>query len=79
MYPNPSEGQLTVVYSGALGESLQLTVRDVLGRTLYERQVNDFLGMTEQSLDLNHLSPGVYTVQVRNGETMSAAQFVITR
>jgi hypothetical protein len=79
VYPNPSEGQLTVVYSGALGQSLHMTVRDVLGRILYERQVNDFLGMTEQSLDLSNLSAGVYTVQVRNGETTSAAQFVITR
>jgi len=79
VYPNPSAGEVTVQYTGAVSEDLRLSVTDMLGRELYVRDVKKFLGETEQQLDLRHLTPGMYMVQIRNGETVSNAQFVITR
>jgi hypothetical protein len=79
VYPNPSDGEVTVQYTGAVSEDLRLSVTDMLGRELYVREVKKFLGETEQQLDLRELTPGMYMVQMRNGESVSNAPFVITR
>jgi hypothetical protein len=79
LYPNPGDGLVMVQYTGAINGGLRLSVLDVLGRELYARDVREFMGTTEQQLDLRHLTPGMYLVQVQNGASTSTAQFVITR
>ncbi|WP_044000889.1 T9SS type A sorting domain-containing protein [Hymenobacter swuensis] len=65
LYPNPSEGSLTVEVSGANAKGgLQVEVINLLGQRVHTATVRD--NMTNQ-VDLSKLSSGMYIVKVKNG------------
>jgi hypothetical protein len=79
VYPNPGSGLLTFAYAGATGQAVGLSVRNLTGQVVYERRFGEFLGETEQELDLRHLPPGTYLLTVQNGARTDHRPFVIVR
>jgi hypothetical protein len=69
MYPNPALSQLSVSYS-ALIESV--TVVDLSGRTVMTKDINK----NTASLNIETLSPGVYTVMIRTQDGTAVKRFV---
>ncbi|MBL7945887.1 MAG: T9SS type A sorting domain-containing protein, partial [Flavobacteriales bacterium] len=61
MFPNPTNGQLTIVSEDA--GMMELEVIDMIGATV---RTGNFNGRT--TIDLTGLAAGVYTVRVGNGE-----------
>lgn len=57
-YPNPSSGDLRVIFLG----DFELVVYDMFGRALLSLAGSEYL-----ELDLSHLSPGTYQLMVSNG------------
>ncbi|MEZ5174375.1 MAG: T9SS type A sorting domain-containing protein [Bacteroidia bacterium] len=64
IYPNPSNGLFTIRLDAEV-ENLRVSVYDLTGRNVYEFQWRD--QSKAQTLSLQHLSNGVYYVQVRSG------------
>ncbi|MCE3008589.1 MAG: T9SS type A sorting domain-containing protein [Bacteroidetes bacterium] len=62
LYPNPTQGQLTVALATPGSYSLQLT--DPQGRVVYTTTLSSSAGGTTTSLQLPSLAPGLYSVQV---------------
>lgn len=71
IYPNPSEGQLTVVLS-TLQDNSSLEIHALTGQLVYAQKLTK--GTT--ALELTHLDAGVYLVQVRNGSTARTVKWV---
>ncbi|WP_083937833.1 T9SS-dependent choice-of-anchor J family protein [Hymenobacter aerophilus] len=65
LYPNPTEGNLTVKVSGANAKNgLQVEVTNMLGQRVHTETVRD---NAVQTINLSKLANGMYTVKVRNG------------
>ena len=64
LFPNPSNGRFTLKLDAEI-ENLRVSVYDLTGRNVYEFQWRD--QSKAQTLSLQHLSNGVYYVQVRSG------------
>lgn len=77
--PNPSAGDPVVAFSLASGEPAALDLFDVHGRLVLSREVGPH-GAGSHSIRLEsrgRLTPGVYTVRLRQGSQVASARAVI--
>lgn len=74
--PNPTSGQLYVIFPDQLNDVAQLTVFDLTGR-LVQRQVAQ--APKEVAFDLSALPDGLYTVLVRVQDAVIARKIVVSR
>jgi hypothetical protein len=71
LYPNPSNGKFTIESSDFSGA--EITIYDVLGRTVYQKQL---LSSTE-SIDMNTATNGTYYLVLKGQQNTRYAHFVI--
>jgi hypothetical protein len=80
VHPNPARDAATVTVRGEGGEAVRLLVRDMHGRTLYERcDDSPPKGEARYMVSLLDWPTGVYHVLVLQGEHVEGAQLVIVR
>ncbi|MFN8300126.1 MAG: PKD domain-containing protein [Chitinophagales bacterium] len=75
IYPNPAKSNLTV--KATFEENAVITMRNVLGQTV--TVVNATNGNNIVTLDVSHLSAGVYFVELKNGAKSGIKQVIITQ
>lgn len=61
IYPNPTRGEVDIVWNGAVEQSGRIAVFDLFGRQLQQIQVP--VGSVGQNLSLRHLPEGLYVVR----------------
>ncbi len=66
--PNPSDGQMMVLFSGPQRGALTLGVRTVNGAEIIQQKHQKTTDTFQQPLDLKNAPGGVYFVEVRMGE-----------
>ncbi|TND02082.1 MAG: hypothetical protein FD123_4126 [Bacteroidetes bacterium] len=79
VYPNPSQGLVTVEYPYN-PDGYLLEVRDALGRLVYTSSGNGKSGSNGkfvQTLDLQHLAKGAYTLSLNSGKQTVHKKLVI--
>lgn len=72
IYPNPSNN-LTQIELGELFEAFSITVSDVSGKILIEK---NYFNVSEINLNTN-LKPGVYFIKLSNGTNVSTQKLII--
>ncbi len=70
VYPNPSTGEVNL---SAPYEQVQ--VYDMLGRLLHSQQYK----AGQQTLQLGHLSPGLYTLRIQNRKAIITKKIILTK
>lgn len=77
-YPNPTEGLLTVKFSGNTTESASLIVTDITGRQVMQLPVNISISDTQVTLSTDKLSRGIYnlTLTDKNNSAIKTLRFV---
>ena len=75
MYPNPSNGILTINMPPAK-EGAVITVYDVLGKQVYSKNIKT-VGFEDYTLNLQHLGKGIYSINIAKGNEMSTKKIVI--
>lgn len=73
VYPNPAGDNIHVVFD--LYGSTDIDVVDLTGR-LVHTTVYEASGLTDLSIDLSDLNPGVFFVRVRAGDTSNVIRFI---
>lgn len=63
MYPNPSEGVLTLEFSQILSLS-HIKLYDGIGRVLYQETINESNSVFQKTLDLSKLQKGTYYIGI---------------
>ena len=76
IFPNPTSGQLSVVFPDQLNEEVQLMVFDMTGR-LVEQQ--NTLGPKQVDFDLSAMPEGIYTILVRINNGIIARKIIVSR
>jgi Zn-dependent metalloprotease len=64
IYPNPTEAELQVEYQGSNTGPTRLQIVNTAGQQVIERKLSDTGGQLSQTLNLQSLSAGVYTLMV---------------
>jgi hypothetical protein len=73
IYPNPTHNTFTISLNQWTVDNVQLTVFDISGRCVYEKQIRNFA----QSEIRNNFSPGIYFVKVSDGERSTTQKLII--
>jgi len=68
IYPNPSDGEFTVQINSLTNGVYQVSVVDLVGKELYQQEMNCSAGSNVQKLNLHYLESGIYLVHIRKGE-----------
>ena len=77
VYPNPSNGEFTLQVRGAKAvNGLQVEVNNLLGQRVYAGAAKDNF---ENKLNLSHLSAGLYTLKVLDGDQYMTRSISITK
>ena len=78
MFPNPTNGSLTINIGASVQNSAYVNVIDMQGRTVAEQRINQKAGSTN-ILDLSGLSAGQYMVKVITDEWVRTQALQIAR
>ena len=75
-YPVPTRGPLTVQYVGHIAGPAYLRVTDALGKLVYATERAARVGEQDWQLDLRHLPPATYQLQLAVGGRVQSLRFV---
>lgn len=64
VYPVPAKDQLTIAVSGLSGQKIQVSIVDLLGKTLYEQSI--MISGDKINMDIDFLKQGTYFVNLSN-------------
>ncbi len=64
VYPNPSNQFLNIQFEAALETAVEYELKDLLGRTLKEGQINH--GETQHQIDVDRFSNSIYLLLIGN-------------
>ena len=72
VYPNPTDGKLTIENGQLKMENEELTIEilDIVGHTVLSRQFSIFNSQFSIELDLSHLSAGLYFLKIDNNKAI---------
>lgn len=80
IYPNPSHGDISVVFENFVPKNAGFRVYDVNGKKVFSTTANALQKLTgTYQLDLHHLPDGVYLLEVGDGKNKSTAKFEIIK
>lgn len=74
--PNPTSGQLSVVFPNQMNEEVQLTVFDMTGRRVLQQTAD---APKQVDFDLSSVPQGMYTVLIRVNQQVLARKIVVSR
>jgi len=78
VYPNPTAGLLMVDYRAELAGNAECIIFDMSGKQVFRKSIGVLSKtVTRYTLDLHNLISGVYILELRNGQDISSARFVL--
>jgi parallel beta-helix repeat protein len=78
IFPNPSDGNFNITTGEPIQGPVNLTIYDLTGKVAFEEKLNDYNATDSQiTIELNHLSPGIYMVVMRNDAILKESKLVI--
>lgn len=75
-FPNPSQGQVTVEFSGEAVPTV-VSLFDLAGRQLFREELNSFNGEYSQQFDLTAYAKGNIMIHVQQGDAVYTEQIVV--
>ncbi len=79
MYPNPSEGFITIDVNSREPQQLTLTLTNRIGQLVFSGEFKVERGKTSKQLDLNHLDSGIYQLTIKSLNGTQVNKLVISR
>ncbi len=77
VYPNPATDKLTLKYNFE-NAAAKVAVRDILGKVVYEKALgSNISGEKEYTIDITHLQPGIYVVELTANDVKSIAKVIV--
>ena len=72
VFPNPTQNLLNIQFNSMNESTAQVVLVDLMGRVVFQQNINVVRGGNSIALDLNALAQGSYMLRLVNGETMLA-------
>ena len=77
VFPNPSNGNVTIDYASTQQSDLTISVVNTLGATVYSSTIAGTNGTLNQNIDLSHLTKGIYMVNVASENSVTTKKLII--
>ena len=77
VYPNPVINSVTIEFVVQDNALLQLSVSNILGKTIIEENIDVMPGSFKKSFDVSELNSGIYFIVIKQGDQNIAKKFVI--
>ena len=77
IYPNPSNGQFSVEVNTENSFMAEVIIYDLTGRIISSNNEQLHSGVNTISIDLDHIAPGTYVLQMRNGDKQFVSSFIV--
>ena len=68
VYPNPTDGQLTIAFNSYAGGQYNLTVTDMAGRMVLAEDLKATSGFNEHVINLGSANPGLYMLYMKDAK-----------
>ena len=75
VYPNPNNGAFNVQFTPS-SEKVNVTVFDLRGRVIYDKQFSNN-GLFNETIQLNNVESGIYLVRIEDGSRKIAKKIII--
>ena len=79
IYPIPNNGRFTVSISGNKGGIFNLRIVNAVGNSVYERSDIEIQGKFSETINLESIAEGFYTVVLQNGNLLIQRKMIISR
>lgn len=77
LFPNPSSGFLNVVASSEEKGALSLTIYDIAGKKVLNKQINKTESVVNVSLDVSELTKGTYFIKLMGKDILASSKLII--
>lgn len=77
LYPNPAKNSVNVKLNLQKTIKVQLQLMDAVGQVIRSTELQGQAGANTMNVDLSALSPGIYFVNIKTGNTQSTKKLVI--
>jgi len=68
VYPNPTDGKLTIEFTSYAGGQYNLTITDMTGRTILREDVKALSGLNQHFINLETTNPGMYVLYLKDAQ-----------
>lgn len=79
VYPNPSTGRVTVEYTLEQGAAVNVTVTDLVGKTVMQQSLRTASGVQTETIDLGNLSNGMYLLKLDAGDRQATRTITLNK
>jgi hypothetical protein len=76
VYPNPSNGRISLTLTGFKGKRTELRVMNVIGNVIHREILNDN-ETTKKDLDLSKLTSGLYYIKLQTDDYSEIRKIII--
>jgi glucan endo-1,3-alpha-glucosidase len=77
IYPNPSQGELNVIYHSSLNTEINILINDINSVTRFSKTLPVKEGENHLVLDLRSLQPGMYFVSLISGDKKVTKKIIV--
>jgi len=77
IYPNPSQGELNISFEQTSTDVLALTIQDMRGRVVFQKQIQTEGLAHSETLQLQHLAKGVYNLTLSGSKGRSIEKLIV--
>ena len=78
LYPNPSNGELSLITTFATNQNIEVTINNVMGQLMGSSKHNNVTNEVF-NLDLKNYSNGVYFVTINNGNEKIVKRIILNK
>lgn len=75
-FPNPNQGKFTVSFNNESTKTIDITVKDLTGKELYNNKVKG-LGMVKEQIDISENSSGIYILTIAQGNKSLSKKLLV--
>ena len=77
VYPNPTEGIVSVSIENSALNDVQINLYDIRGRMISDKTFTNSESNFTTTLDYSTISQGVYIMKIQNGNDINSRQLII--
>ncbi|WP_282041815.1 reprolysin-like metallopeptidase [Winogradskyella flava] len=76
IFPNPNNGEFTVILNNSISEKVQIELYDINGRRIYDKTYSSIANF-RTSIRLENVQSGIYLIKVKDGTRLMTRKLVI--
>lgn len=79
VFPNPAKDEVSISYTWPSSEHITVILRDVMGRIVYQSDINNQIGNGQIAVNLDKITKGIYLLEMRSMENSITKKLIINK